>query len=163
MVNKRYWIGVASRDHTANGIKWGICQFCHGKAQPLKRMKQGDYLIYYSSKEVMNQPKPCQMFTAIGEISDSNVYSFDMGGGFVPFRRNVKYFPAKHVPIRPLVDILPFITNKKNFGAHFRYGFLEVDPVSFRIIAEQMLSNDDFAKLVFPDDNDLKVPDSPKP
>ena len=46
----KYWIIVASKDHVKNGISAGIAQACHGKSSPLKRMKKGDYLIYYSGK-----------------------------------------------------------------------------------------------------------------
>ncbi|WP_313897332.1 EVE domain-containing protein [Bacillus cereus group sp. BfR-BA-01380] len=45
-----YWIGVASRDHVLKGVEGGIAQLCHGDSSPLKRMKSGDWIIYYSSK-----------------------------------------------------------------------------------------------------------------
>ena len=41
----RYWIGVASKDHVSRGVDGGFCQLCHGKAQPLKRMASGDWII----------------------------------------------------------------------------------------------------------------------
>ncbi|MHA4915566.1 EVE domain-containing protein, partial [Enterococcus faecium] len=53
-----YWIGVASRDHIARGVAGGFCQLCHGKAQALKRMKKGDWIIYYSPKETMDGNQP---------------------------------------------------------------------------------------------------------
>lgn len=36
------WIGAASKEHVELGIREGICQLCHGKKQPLTRMKPGD-------------------------------------------------------------------------------------------------------------------------
>ena len=74
----KYWIIVASKDHVKNGIAQGIAQACHGKSSPLKRMKQGDYIIYYSGKQVMNKPGKCQEFTAIGRVKDDEEYSFQM-------------------------------------------------------------------------------------
>ena len=41
----RYWVAVVSANHVAVGVAEGFCQACHGKAAPLKRMKQGDYLL----------------------------------------------------------------------------------------------------------------------
>lgn len=135
----KFWIGVASKEHVENGVKWGICQFFHGKIGPAKRLKKGDFVIYYSSKVSMEGKELYQKFTAIGEVIDEAPYQFDMGEGFMPYRRNIKYFDAKHVDIRPLVPILPFIKNKTSWGYAFRYGFLEIDQESFEIIAHQMI------------------------
>lgn len=138
----RYWIGVACKDHVANGVRDGICQFCHGKAGPAKRLSKGDYLIYYSSKLKMDEPAVYQKFTAIGTVQDDEPYPFEMSPGFVPMRRNIQYFPAaQHVAIKPMVDELPFIKNKKSWGAAFRFGFLEIDEVSFGVIARAMLGH----------------------
>ena len=64
----RYWMGVASKDHVQHGITGGFCQLCHGKAQPLKHMQPGDWMVYYSPKEQFEATKPCQQFTAIGQV-----------------------------------------------------------------------------------------------
>ena len=56
----RYWIGVASKEHVKKGVAEGFCELCHGKAQPLKRMNVGDWIIYYSPKEIFQKKTPCQ-------------------------------------------------------------------------------------------------------
>jgi len=66
----RYWIGVASRDHVTSGVEGGFCQLCHGKQQPLLRMKPGDWLIYYSPRTQMREGDTVRSFTAIGRIED---------------------------------------------------------------------------------------------
>lgn len=137
--SKRYWIGVACKEHVKNGIKLGICQFCHGKSTPANRPNKGDYIIYYSSKLHFQENTVCQQFTAIGKILNDKAYPVDMGEGFKPFRRDVKYLRAKDIDIRPLIDYLPFIKNKRSWGYTFRYGFLEIDQASFEIIAKNML------------------------
>jgi hypothetical protein len=137
--NKKFWIGVASKNHVENGVKIGICQFCHGKLAPAKRLKKGDFIIYYSSKVAIEGLEPYQKFTAIGVVVDDVPYQVDMGENFKPFRRNVSYFDAQHVDIKPLVPILPFIKNKQSWGYVFRYGFFEIDQKSFEIIAQKML------------------------
>lgn len=136
----KFWIGVACKEHIENGVKMGIGQFCHGKSAPAKRLSCGDFVIYYASKVTMEGSELYQKFTAIGEVIDDIPYQVDRGDGFKPFRRNISYFHAKHIDIKPLVPLLPFITHKNSWvGYIFRYGFLEIDQESFEIIANGML------------------------
>lgn len=135
----RFWIGVACGDHVANGVKLGICQFCHGKSSPAKRLSKGDYIIYYSSKVAMESVEPYQKFTAIGYVTDEEPYQVEMSPGFYPFRRNIHYLEFNHVDIKPLISLLPFIKNKTSWGYVFRYGFLEIDQTSFEVISNAML------------------------
>lgn len=140
MINTaKFWMGVACKAHVENGVQLGICQFCHGKSAPAKRLSRGDFVIYYSSKVTMESTELYQKFTAIGEVIDDTPYQVDMGDGFKPFRRNINYFDAKHIDIKPLVPLLPFIKNKNSWGYVFRYGFLEIDQESFERIAKSML------------------------
>jgi hypothetical protein len=55
------------KDPVKNGTREGIVQACHGKVAPLKRMRQGDFVVYYSGKENFGRPDKCQEFTAIGK------------------------------------------------------------------------------------------------
>jgi predicted RNA-binding protein len=138
--NRRFWIGVASKNHVANGVNLGICQFCHGKSTPAKRLKKNDFIIYYSPKQTMEGSEPCQQFTALGIVIDNSPYQVTINENFRPFRRNVTYFDAQHIDIKPLISILPFIKNKQSWGYIFRYGFFEIDQESFEIIAQKMLN-----------------------
>jgi hypothetical protein len=136
---KKYWIVVASRDHVQRGVDGGFMQANHGKASVLKRMQAGDGILYYSSREVYGEEAKCQRFTAIGEVADDLIYQGEMGGGFVPYRRIVNYFPCREVSILPLIGALEFIQDKTHWGAPFRFGVVEVGEKDFRLIAEQML------------------------
>ena len=71
------------------GVAGGFAQACHGKAQPLKRMQEGDGILYYSSKRYFGKEDKCQAFTAIGKVKDEEVYAFQMSENFCPFRRNI--------------------------------------------------------------------------
>jgi len=138
--NKRYWIGVASKEHVKTGVAGGFSQLCHGKAQPLRRMDVGDGLIYYSPKEKFGEDALCQQFTAIGEVVGSEVYPFEIFPGFVPYRRDIRFFDAADVSIRPLIEKLSFIKNKTHWGYAFRYGHLEIPRADFELIAAKMLN-----------------------
>jgi hypothetical protein len=92
------WLGVVSQAHVQRGVGGGFAQVCHGKAPPLRRMKRGDWLVYYSPSVEMGGA-PLRAFTALGQIEDDEVFSFDMGGGFVPFRRRVRYVAGREVSL----------------------------------------------------------------
>lgn len=136
----KYWIIVASKDHVQHGVEQGVAQACHGKASPLKRMKKGDYVLYYSSKVVFDHTEKCQEFTAIGQVKDDEVYAFQMSEDFTPFRRNIDFFPCTAVSILPLIADLDFIQNKQHWGYPFRYGLLEISAADYAKISSKMLS-----------------------
>jgi len=144
----RYFVGVASRDNVQRGVEGGFCQLCHGKAAPLKRMRPGDWIAYYSGKESFDGHEPCQRFTALGRVGEGESYPFDMGDGFVPFRRDVAFLStAREVDIRPLVPGLAFIPDKVRWGYPFRRGYLEVSREDFALIARAMLGAGEAARL----------------
>ena len=136
-----YWILVASKNHVARAIKESVAQACHGKAHPLKRMSIGDGIIYYSPKLEFEKNIPCQEFTAIGFVSGEEVYAYDIGNGFIPYRRNIRYVDANPVQIQPLIETLQFITNKKQWGFKFRFGAFEISETDFNLIAQEMRVN----------------------
>lgn len=47
--------------------------------------------------------------------------------------------PCREVPIRPLIDDLEFISNKRHWGAAFRFGLREIPETDFQLIAIRML------------------------
>ncbi|KXK15127.1 MAG: hypothetical protein UZ14_CFX002000838 [Chloroflexi bacterium OLB14] len=140
MNESRYWVIVASRNHIMLGVQAGVAQSNHGKAAPLKRMRVGDGFLCYSPKHKFEGNEKLQAFTAIGQVSGETVYQFDMGGGFVPYRRDVKYMDCIITPIQPLIPHLTFIENKKSWGYMFRFGFFEIPKNDFDLIASQMLT-----------------------
>jgi len=140
MKNINYWIAVISKDHIAKGVADGFIQVCHGKKSPLKRMKKDDWIIIYSGKKSMNGNEKCQAFTAIGQLTDDTIYSFQLSEEFIPFRRNVKFFPSNEVSIIPLISELDFIQNKKSWGYPFRFGLLKIGEKDFNYITSKMLN-----------------------
>ncbi|MFZ5954598.1 MAG: EVE domain-containing protein [Candidatus Dependentiae bacterium] len=134
----RYWIAVASKEHVQRGIDECIAQVCHGKQNPLKRMKARDWLIYYSPTELFGQKIPCRKFTAIGQVADEQVYQFKMNDDFIPWRRKINFLKAYEVAIEPLIDKLSFIKNKRSWGMVFRYGLIEIPVSDFKLIASHM-------------------------
>lgn len=134
----RNWIAVASADHVRRGIVGGFMQVNHGKAAPLKRIRPGDHIIYYSPTRVYRAADGLQSFTAIGTVQDGEPYQGDMGAGFTPFRRDVAWRKAREVRIRPLVELLELTAGKPNWGALFRFGLVEISDADFAMILDAM-------------------------
>ena len=135
---QKFWIAVACRNHVARGIKAGICQVCHGKGGPLKRMAPGDWIAYYSPTHQFGEKEPCRRFTAIGTVLPNEPYQFRMTDDFVPWRRDVAFREAQEAPIEPLLDALTFITDKRRWGFPFRRGCFTIARNDFQIIAAGM-------------------------
>ena len=141
LTEARFWIAVASKDHVMTGVKNGFMQANHGKRSPLRRVSPGDWVIYYSSKLTYGQSTPCQAFTAIGQVKDGEIYTAEMGNGFVPARRDVDFYDCVEVGIRPFIPDLQFIQDKQHWGYMFRFGFFEIFRDDFDLIAQNMLPN----------------------
>ncbi|RYE22321.1 MAG: EVE domain-containing protein [Sphingobacteriaceae bacterium] len=138
----KYWIIVASKDHVKAGVAQGIVQACHGKSSPLKRMKKDDFVVYYSGKQTLGKPAKCQEFTALGKVTDEEVYQVQVSPDFCPSRRNIEFLPGEATSILPLINSLDFIKNKKSWGYPFRFGFFEINRHDFDLISSQMLHLD---------------------
>lgn len=137
----KYWVIVASKDHVKNGISQGIAQTCHGKVAPLKRMRKGDFVIYYSGKQTYGKLDKCQEFTALGKVIDDEIYQVQVKEDFCPSRRNIEFSKSEDTSILPLINDLNFIQNKKSWGYPFRFGFFEIDQHDFDLISSQMLKH----------------------
>lgn len=136
----KYWIAVASAEHVRRGRAQGFMQVSHGKEAPLKRVKPGDGIVYYSPTEVLGVKDGLQSFIAIGEVRQGEPYRGEMGS-FKAFRRDVDWAEAQEAPIRPLLDKLGFTTEKTNWGYQLRFGLFEISEKDFHLISKAMQAN----------------------
>lgn len=132
------WIGVASREHVKAAIKGGFAQAGHGKKAPVKRMKRGDHILYYSPREGLGAGERVQAFTAIGRVEDDEPHQAIQSECFEPFRRKVHYFRAHDAPIRPLLEELDLTRGRSSWGMVFRRSLFAINDRDFRIIARAM-------------------------
>jgi len=135
----KYWILVASKNHVMRGVEGRFCQANHGKEAPLRRMKQEDWIIFYSPKETFEGNSPLRKFTAMGKIKDDCVYQVEIDTDFHPFRRNVEFLAVNETSIEPLISELSFIKNKKSWGYVFKFGLVQIPRQDFLAIASRML------------------------
>jgi hypothetical protein len=132
------WVAVASAGHVRRGRAAGFMQICHGKAAPLRRLRPGDRVAYYSPTIEFRGRDKCQAFTSLGIVCDRQPYQPATGGDFCPYRRDVRWLETCDAPIRPLVDVLEFSAGKRNWGYQFRFGLFRVSEHDMQIIAEAM-------------------------
>ena len=133
-------MGVASREHVLAAVRGGFAQLSHGKAAPIKRLKPGDRILFYSPREGMREGKPVQAFTAIGEVLEGEPRQ--VSEAFRPFRRDVRYFDAREAPIGPLLAHLSFSHGVAAWGQVFRRGAFRIERADYRTIAVAMQALD---------------------
>lgn len=139
MASEKYWITVVSKDHIMRGISGGFMQANHGKPGSLKKLHVNDWVIFYSPKTTYAGNEKLQAFTAIGQVTGEKIYQYQMSQDFIPYRRDINFYPCKETPFIPLIPQLDFILNKKAWGYHFRFGFFEIGERDFNLIKEKML------------------------
>ena len=137
----RHWIAVASAEHALRGrdhTPVGFMQVCHGKSAPLQRLRAGDVVACYAPALTMGGKDRLQRFVSLGVVQAGEPYAVDMGGGFVPHRRDVRYVSAQPAPIAPLLDEFDFVEDRQRWGHKFRFGLFEVSSDDMRRIARAM-------------------------
>ena len=113
----RYWVNTVSRDDVQAGVA--------GDKPRLKRASKGDFVVFYSPRTGIKSGEPVQSFTGIAEVIDESPCQ-------------TKFIASTEAPVRPLIESLDFITNKKSWGVTFRRGFFEIGEADFRRIAAAM-------------------------
>lgn len=138
---RRNWVAVACLEHALRGCavpERGFMQVCHGKRSPLQRMAPGDRVVYYAPTRTMGGQDKLQVFVSAGVVLPGDAYQFDMGAGFVPYRRDVAYVPVQAAPIAPLLDTLDFVEDRQRWGYKFRFGLFPIGDADMRRIALAM-------------------------
>lgn len=138
--SRKNWIAVASADHARRGrdeMVPGFMQVGHGKLAPLKRIQPGDLVTYYSPTVSLGGKEKLQSFVSFGIVEPDDPYAFDMGG-FVPYRRNVRYLEAVETPIAPLLDAFEFVEDRSRWGYKFRFGLFSISDHDMALIARAM-------------------------
>lgn len=134
----RNWIAVAAAEHVRKGCSAGFMQVAHGKPAPLRRIKPGDRVVYYSPTSEFCGNDKLQALTAIGVVKAGEPYEFDLGGGFCAFRRDVQWMRSRETPILSLLGALDFSTGKRNWGYQLRLGLFPISDHDLYLIAEAM-------------------------
>ncbi|MEU8658360.1 EVE domain-containing protein [Actinoplanes philippinensis] len=133
----RHWLGVVCRDHVQRGADRGIAQLGHGRRDGLARLAAGDWLVYYSPRTSLRDGAPLQAFTALGVVTDDEIWQAHEGD-FHPWRRRVDYLAdVTETPIRSLpLDL----TARAGWGVTLRRGLVPLTGDDFGRIRAAMLA-----------------------
>jgi hypothetical protein len=143
----RCFLAVATRDNVLAAVGAGFCFVDSGKRTLLSQMSEGDWLAYYSPRELQRETTPCRRFTAIGKVAAGRVSMASGSAGLEGERRPMRYLRCYPVAAATLVRSLSFIRNPERWGVSFRAGFFEVRREDFAVIAEAMLTRVDWEAL----------------
>lgn len=113
-------------------------QVAHGTLAPLRRIAPGDRIAYYAPTLTLGGNDKCQAFVALGIVAPGEPYQIDLGDGFAPFRRAVRWRKTREAPIQPLLDTLDFTAGKKSWGYQLRFGLFAVSEHDMALIARAM-------------------------
>jgi hypothetical protein len=162
MVALNGWVAVASAEHVWRGQREGFMQVCHGKCVPLRRVRPGDRVAYYSPTVHFGARDRLQAFTALGTVKAGEPYQIDMGGGFHPYRRDVAWDALiGAAPIAPLLDRLSFTAGRASWGQALRFGLFRATLEDLDLIADAMRRPTP-APLIRPS-RELPIPSMPHP
>ncbi|MEO5892959.1 MAG: EVE domain-containing protein [Ferruginibacter sp.] len=134
----KYFLICATRDHVSKGVAAGFAQAGHGRKDLMSKPAKGDWIACYSSRDKIDKGEVLQKFTAIGRIKDEEPYKPNNDSNFKPYRRDVKYLKCREADIRPLINDLSFIKNKKSWGFYLIGGFREISTEDFKLIKTAM-------------------------
>ncbi len=131
-------INTVSRDHVMQGVRGRFTQANHDKPHMLRKMARGDWIVFYSPRTALDDGEPLQAFTAIGQVTDDEPYLVEITPDVQHWRRKVDFLPGNQIPIRPLIDQLDFIEDKKRWGYKFRFGVFKIDDHDLHLIRRAM-------------------------
>lgn len=133
-----YWVNTVSLNHVQLGMAGGFTQANHGRGDGLRRLAQGDLIVFYSPRTAYPDGAPLQQFTALARVLDDMPYQAEMSRDFHPWRRRVEALPARAIDIQPLIANLDFIADKRRWGFPFRRGLFQISEADFHRIAAAM-------------------------
>lgn len=109
-------------------------------------MRPGDIAICYSPTQRFQSGDGLRAFTAFGILESGDPYLHDMGGGFVPWRRDVRWLQAMVTPLESVKERLA-LTQDPHWGWKLRQGHVPLALKDAQTLAEAMLRKDQCLNL----------------
>ena len=134
----KYWFNCLAKNHVLAGVEGGFTQAANGKADPMRRLNAGDVVVFYSEGTLFRAGERLQAFTAIGRVAGKDPFQTKVTPKLIPWRRRVEYIDSEETSILPLVPDLAFVTDKTNWGASLKGGFIEIGEADGTLIARAM-------------------------
>jgi len=98
---------------------------------------EGDILVYCPPTERLGDKEKLQHFTALGTISDPEIWQADEGE-FKPFRRRIRYESVRAVPLQEVSSLLD-LTAAPHWGYQLRRGLVPLTPHDLALLWQRMV------------------------
>ena len=141
-----YWIGVAAGKHVTIGVRDGFAMFAHGRHEAARRVQPGDWVVYYSPREGMNEGAKLRAFTALGQALAGEAAERQMQPGVTGWYRRMRWLDGKPADIYPLLDTLSFVKDRQHWGVYFLKSLFKIDGGDFALIANAMGIGQEFSR-----------------
>ena len=141
-----YWIGVAAGKHVTISVRDGFAMFAHGRHEAARRVQPGDWVVYYSPREGMNEGAELRAFTALGQALAGEAAERQMQPGVTGWYRRMRWLDGKPADIYPLLDTLSFVKDRQHWGVYFLKSLFKIDGGDFALIANAMGIGQEFSR-----------------
>ncbi|QQA43428.1 EVE domain-containing protein [Pelagovum pacificum] len=132
-----HWIGVVHRMQAMTAREAGVVAFGHGKEALVRSLSPGDTVIYYAPKSDF-EGEPVQAFVTHARVTGEKAYEKEWRPGLTRWVRDAAFDDADEVPVRPMLEDLTFVRNKRSWGMTFRGGKFSISDEDYVRIATAM-------------------------
>jgi hypothetical protein len=131
------YLGVAHKAQVEMARAAGVVAFSHGREAAVRSLRPGDRVVYYAPKTDFDG-EPLQAFVALAEVTGAAPRMREFRPGMTGWARDARFEEVREVPVRPLIDELGFVTDKRSWGMAFRGGKRAIPEADFARIASAM-------------------------
>ena len=135
-----YWVICITEDNLQIALQEQILGFKQSKCTRVRSFSPGDAVTFYVSRVALTSYRPVQKFVGQAEVKNKPYKSTEIiwKGDLFPIRIELKSISNASCEIKPLIDKLSFIKNKKHWGGVFMGGILRIPASDFDLIQETM-------------------------
>lgn len=147
-MSQHYWVTNAAQEHVNLVRQKGYTQLNMGPREPLKKMNQGDWIIYYSPTVLFQCPDTaCHTFTAISCLTDNHIYQ--QPTNHERWRRNVQYFECKPHHVQHFHHSVDFMKQYEDWLDALLEPIFEISRNDFATIANKIIIPSNNYSLIF--------------
>lgn len=138
-MNHHYWVTTAALEHVHIVKEKGYTQVNMGPKEPLEKMKQGDWILYYSPTVYYKQPESlCQKFSGISKLIDEKIYPQDPKDPIL-WRRNAQFYNCIPHHAQQFHTFVDFLKQHDYWVDAFKKSVFEISQSDFLYIAKKII------------------------
>ena len=115
----------------------GVVSFAHGRESSVRALSPGDRVIVYAPLTRTGGDR-LQAFVAHATVTGDHPEPRDFGARGIGWVRRATYDRVSEVPVRPMIDALDILRDRRNWGGVFRAGKVRISAADHDRIAVAM-------------------------